>query len=295
MKRLALPDISFNDMLVKCSEGMEQVNVRNNFISVFPIFYAKEQQYQALSLAGNLYAYPKVNPLTNTTPVVGHLTKRKLVNLYENNLRDKDKPDRDYYDALLVSSGERCPFCGDIGQTKNLDHFLPKAHFPEFSVMPLNLVPSCRDCNMGEKGQAYATVEDDQAIHPYVDKDIFYQEQWIYAEYIDEDDGALVYYVQCPAAWSQEEKNRAENHFNSLDLANRYSLEAGKHLSEVIDQKNAFVDVILGFNPQATTQAIKDAFVNANLQPVINSGQFSNHWKKIMYQCLANSVTFFQV
>jgi hypothetical protein len=295
MKRLALPDISFNDMLVKCSEGMEQVNVRNNFISVFPIFYAKEQQYQALSLAGNLYAYPKVNPLTNTTPVVGHLTKRKLVNLYENNLRDKDKPARDYYDALLVSSGERCPFCGDIGQTKNLDHFLPKAHFPEFSVMPLNLVPSCRDCNMGEKGQAYATVEDDQAIHPYVDKDIFYQEQWIYAEYIDEDDGAVVYYVQCPAAWSQEEKNRAENHFNSLDLANRYSLEAGKHLSEVIDQKNAFVDVILGFNPQATTQAIKDAFVNANLQPVINSGQFSNHWKKVMYQCLANSATFFQV
>lgn len=295
MKRLALPNISFNDMLVKCSEGMEQVNVRNNFISVFPTFYAKEQQYQALSLAGNLYAYPKVNPLTNTTPVVGHLTKRKLVNLYENNLRDKDKPARDYYDALLVSSGERCPFCGDIGQTKNLDHFLPKAHFPEFSVMPLNLVPSCRDCNMGEKGQAYATLEDDQAIHPYVDKDIFYQEQWIYAEYIDEDDGAVVYYVQCPAAWSQEEKNRAENHFNSLDLANRYSLEAGKHLSEVIDQKNAFVDVILGFNPQATSQAIKDAFVNANLQPVINSGQFSNHWKKVMYQCLANSATFFQV
>lgn len=295
MKRLALPNISFNDMLVKCSEGMEQVNVRNNFISVFPTFYAKEQQYQALSLAGNLYAYPKVNPLTNTTPVVGHLTKRKLVNLYENNLRDKDKPARDYYDALLVSSGERCPFCGDIGQTKNLDHFLPKAHFPEFSVMPLNLVPSCRDCNMGEKGQAYATLEDDQAIHSYVDKDIFYQEQWIYAEYIDEDDGAVVYYVQCPAAWSQEEKNRAENHFNSLDLANRYSLEAGKHLSEVIDQKNAFVDVILGFNPQATSQAIKDAFVNANLQPVINSGQFSNHWKKVMYQCLANSATFFQV
>lgn len=44
--------------------------------------------------------------------------------------------------------------------------------------MPINLVPSCRDCNMGEKGQAYTTIEDDQAIHPYVDKNIFYQEQW---------------------------------------------------------------------------------------------------------------------
>lgn len=294
MKRLALPNISFSDMLEKCSEGMEQVNVRNRFISTFPTFYAKEKQYLALSSAGGLYTYPKTNPITGSTEVVGHLTKTMLINLYENNLRNKDKPARSYYDALLVSSDERCPFCGEIGHTKNLDHYLPKAHFPEFSVMPLNLVPSCRDCNMGEKGQVYATIEDDQTIHPYADKDIFFQEQWVYAEYVNEDDGALRYYVQCPDAWSQEEKNRATNHFNSLDLANRYSLEAGKHLSEVIDQKNAFVGVILGFDPQATTQAIKDAFVNANLRPVINSDQFANHWKKLMYQCLANSVTFFE-
>lgn len=294
MKKLALPNISFNDMLVKCSEGMEQVNVCTSFISTFPTFYAKEQQYQALSLGGNLYTYPKLNPLTNTTQVVGHLTKRKLVNLYENNLRDKGKPARDYYDSLLVSSGERCPFCGDIGHTKNLDHFLPIAHFPEFSVMPLNLVPSCRDCNMGEKGQVYATTVDAQAIHPYVDKALFYQEQWVFAEYINEDVGALRYYVNCPVTWSQEDKNRAANHFNALDLASRYSLEAGKHLSEVIDQKNAFVDLILRLVPNASTQYIKGEFVITNLQPVIDSGQFDNHWKKVMYQCLANSIAFFE-
>ncbi len=294
MKRLDPPNISFNDMLVKCSEGMEQVNVRNNFILVFPVFHVKEQQYQALSLAGNLYTYPKVNPLANTTLVVGHLTKRKLINLYENYLRDKNKPARDYYDALLVSSGERCPFCGDIGQTKNLDHFLPKAHFPEFSVMPLNLVPSCRDCNMGEKGQSYATVADEQPIHPYVDKAVFYQEQWVFAEYIDEDDGAFRYYVNCPDAWNQEDKNRAANHFNALDLASRYRLEAGKHLSEVIDQKNAFTQSVLRLAPLVTLQEIKTEFISSNLMPIIQSTQFSNHWKKVMYQCLANSVTFFE-
>ncbi|MEZ9337518.1 HNH endonuclease [Vibrio splendidus] len=294
MKKLSLPNISFNDMLTKCSQGMEQVNVRNNFISLFPTFQAKELQYKTLSMGGNLYTYPKIEPLTNTTQVVGHLTKSKLINLYENNLRNKDKPARDYYDTLLVSSGERCPFCGDIGHTTNLDHFLPKAHFPEFSIMPLNLVPSCRDCNMGEKGQAYATREDNQTIHPYVDRNIYYQEQWVFAEYIDEDDGALRYYVRCPQTWSQEDKYRAENHFNSLDLASRYSLEAGKHLSEVIDQKNAFINVILGFNEHATPQALKDAFVSASLQPIVNSDQFPNHWKKVMYQCLANSLAFFE-
>jgi hypothetical protein len=293
MKRLDLPNISFTDMLLKCSEGMQQVHVRNNFISVFPTFYTKEQQYTALSLAGNLYTYPKLNPLTNETAVVGHLTKQKLVNLYGNNLRDKDKPARNYYDTLLVSSGERCPFCGDIGQTKNLDHFLPIAHFPEFSVMPLNLVPSCRDCNMGEKGQSYATVADEQAIHPYIDKTIFYQEQWVFSEYLNEGDGALRYYVNCPNAWTQEDKNRASNHFNALDLANRYQLEAGKHLSEVIDQKNAFKKTVMMFAPLLTPQEIQAAFISSTLLPIIQSNQFANHWKKVMYQCLANSATFF--
>jgi hypothetical protein len=294
MKKLAPPNISFNNMLVKCSEGMQQVNVRTRFISTFPAFYAKEQKYQTLSLAGNLYTYPKTAPLTDTTEIVEHLTKKNLVNLYNNNLLGKDKPARDYYDALLISSGERCPFCGDIGHTKNLDHFLPKAYFPEFSIMPLNLVPSCRDCNMGEKGQAYATIEDEQTIHPYVDKDIFYQEQWVFADYINEDDGALRYYVHCPDTWNQENKNRAANHFSSLNLASRYSLEAGKHLSEVIDQKNAFTQSIIRLAPQVAPQAIKTEFISSTLMPIIQSNQFPNHWKKVMYQCLASSEQFLE-
>lgn len=293
MKKLPPPNISFNEMLTMCSQGMKQVHVRDRFISIFHEFIAKENQYITLSRNGSLYTYPKTEPLTNETEVVGHLDKSKLINLYEGNLRNNKKPARYYYDLLLVSSGERCPFCGDIGQTKNLDHFLPKAHFPEFSVMPLNLVPSCRDCNMGEKGQNYATREDEQTIHPYVDKNIFFAEQWVYAEYINENDGALRFYVRCPDAWNQEDKNRAENHFNSLSLANRYSLEAGKHLSEIIDQWNAFKTMMLNIDANFTPQQIKDNFVNANMKPIINSNQFPNHWKKVMYLCLANSLAFF--
>ncbi|GAM56889.1 EA31 gene protein [Vibrio ishigakensis] len=292
MKKLQSQAITFIEMLDKCSDGMYQAHVKANFVDHFPTFLLKETQYKRLSLAGNLFQYPKTTPLTNDTQVIGNLTKRKLVNLYENNLRNKDKPARRFYDELMVSSGERCPFCGDIGHTKNLDHFLPKAHFPEFSIMPLNLVPSCRDCNMGEKGQNYATTEEEQAIHPYVDKDIFFQEQWVFAEFLDRNEGALSYHVSCPATWSQADKDRAHNHFNNLDLASRYRLEAGKHLSEVIVQKNAFRSMILKFDPNATPLAIKNAFIEANLQPLIDSGQFHNHWKKVMYQCLANSDEF---
>ncbi|AHY05300.1 HNH endonuclease [Serratia plymuthica] len=293
MKKIPLPARSFTEMLEKCSDGMSQKNVRDNFINHFPTFLQKEQQYRTQSLAGKLFLYPKTQPLTNTTPVIGNLTKAKLDNLYENNLRNKEKPARDFYDKLMVSSGEKCPFCGDIGQTRNLDHFLPKAHFPEFSVMPLNLVPSCRDCNMGEKGANFATAEAEQTIHPYIDKDIFFQEQWVFANYIDEDTGVIEYYVNCPGTWRQEDKDRALNHFVSLNIAHRYSIEAGKHLSEVIDQKNAFKTTIRGLMPLTSSEVIIRAFIDAILQPVIDSHQFNNHWKRVMYHCLKNSREFF--
>jgi hypothetical protein len=294
MKKIVPHKISFQDMLLKCAEGMEQVNVQSDFKTQLPILIARENIYRDLGGNGVLFKYPKIEPLTETTLVVGNLTKSKLINLYENNLRNKNKPARIYYDELLVSSGERCPFCGDIGYTRNLDHFLPKAHFPEFSVMPLNLVPSCRDCNMGEKGQKYAQSEEDQTIHPYLDKDIFFKEQWVFANYIDENEGALNYYVECPLFWRLEDKNRAINHFNNLGLTNRYQLEAGKHLSELIDQKKSFKKMILKISPQIDPIYIQNAFIEANLQPLIDSSKFPNHWKKVMYQCIANSNEFFK-
>ncbi|HEJ9149286.1 TPA: HNH endonuclease [Serratia marcescens] len=293
MKKISLPTKTFDEMLEKCADGMNQRRVRDNFLSHIQTFLDMEQQYKTLSSRGNLFLYPRTQNLTDTTPVIGNLTRAKLDNLYENNLRNKKKPARDFYDELMVSSGEKCPFCGDIGQTKNLDHFLPKAHFPELSVMPLNLVPSCRDCNMGEKGASFAIIEIEQTIHPYIDKAIFFQEQWVFANYIDEDTGALEYYVKCPIEWRQEDKDRASNHFNNLNIAHRYSLEAGKHLSEVIDQKNAFKTMIRNLIPDISSEMIIRGFVDATLQPVINSHQFNNHWKRVMYNCLKSSDEFF--
>ncbi|EFC6289729.1 MULTISPECIES: HNH endonuclease [Enterobacteriaceae] len=293
MKKIPCPTKSFNEMLAKCADGMSQKNVRINFLSHLQTFLQIEQQYKTLSLTGLLFLYPKTEPLTDTTLVIGDLTKTKLENLYDNNLRNKEKPARDFYDKLMVSSGEKCPFCGDIGQTRNLDHFLPKAHFPEFSVMPLNLVPSCRDCNMGEKGASFATTEVEQTLHPYIDKDIFFQNQWVFADYVNEDTGAIEYHVNCPVEWRQEDKDRARNHFVNLNIAHRYSLEAGKHLSEIIDQKNSFKTMIRCLVPQISSESIIQGFIDAVLQPVIDSHQFKNHWKRVMYQCLKDSCDFF--
>ncbi len=71
--------------------------------------------------------------------------------------------------------------------------------------MPINLVPSCRDCNMGEKGQVFAVDEEHQAIHPYIDKDIFFREQWIYANFVS-GTRSYQFYVECPATGGRKTK-----------------------------------------------------------------------------------------
>lgn len=289
MKKLDYPLYDFEDVLNTCAEGMEQVNVRTSFRSAIPDFVNLGLQYEQLMEDGELYNFPRIENLTRTTVVIPPLTKSKLVNLYGRNLRNKEKPARSIYESLLASANEKCPFCGDIGHPRNLDHFLPLAHYPQFSVMPVNLIPACRDCNMGEKGDDFADQAKDQILHPYLDKDIFYNQQWVHARYVNDGDGIVEYYVQPPAEWQEVDKSRVNKHFSDFDLARRYGIEAGKHLSELIDQRNSFYKVM---GRKIPLDELTDDLVEVLFTPLIEGEIFSNHWKKVMYVALSMSQEF---
>lgn len=62
-----------------------------------------------------------------------------------------------------------CPMCGSP-TTGTLDHYLPREQYPEFSVLPCNLVPACGLCNSGAKGKTYKGVASpERFLHPYFD------------------------------------------------------------------------------------------------------------------------------
>lgn len=62
-----------------------------------------------------------------------------------------------------------CPMCGS-GHPGTLDHYLPREAFPEFSILPTNLVPACSHCNSGVKGGRYrGAATPERFIHPYYD------------------------------------------------------------------------------------------------------------------------------
>lgn len=98
---------------------------------------------------------------------------------YENNLRRLEniggssitsKDDHDAIHSMFTSSFKKnikknelaevyqecagiCPFCS-IAKAEEIDHYIPKEPYPEFTIYPLNLIPICNKCNK-KKGEKF--------------------------------------------------------------------------------------------------------------------------------------------
>ncbi|WP_143482407.1 hypothetical protein [Pseudomonas congelans] len=71
---------------------------------------------------------------------------------------------------LYINGLNSCPFCGGDG-ARTLEHYLPQASYPEFSVYSLNLLPSCGSCN-SKRNSLNAHGATTRPLHPYFDKQI---------------------------------------------------------------------------------------------------------------------------
>lgn len=235
--------------------------------------------YLKSAMKGELYLIDPINIENEKDPIVfDNLRKSDLVKVYDQYFVSDIKPARKIYESLLNSAKEKCPFCGGIGVPRNLDHFLPKAHFPQFSIFPRNLVPACRDCNMDGKGQSFSTYAEDQIIQPYLDHDRFFLEQWIYCKYNIGDGnipGDFEYFVDPPVEWSEIDKGRVRKHFSDFNLSKRYGIKAAEYLGTILRQVNYLEDRDL-------RQEIKAII----FQPGIDAVPFPNHWSLGMYQAL---------
>lgn len=280
MIRLHEPNFSFESTLDTCTDGIRgNAELRTKLVDGKAQLLAAGTLYVQAANAGTLYEIGPIDTTNNADPVViANLRKSELVKIYSQYLVDSDKPARRIYDALLNAAQEKCPFCGGIGTPRNLDHFLPKAHFPQFAVFPKNLVPSCRDCNMDGKGQAFAMSADEQLIQPYVDHDRFFSTQWIFANYHysgNEEPGWIEYYVDPPVDWNVHDKAKVRKHFLDFNLAKRYGTKAGQQLNTILRQMKLFQE-----------KGLENEINSTLLAPGIEQAPFINHWQRGMYQAL---------
>jgi hypothetical protein len=124
----------------------------------------------------------------------------------------------------------KCPLCA-TNQATTIDHYLPRTLYPEFAILPLNLVPCCAYCNHA-KGSTYASDGAALFLHVYFDE-IPRDERFLFAEASVEHRTVVVSFrVEPPASIAAPLNARITTHFERLDLATYYINDGVREISE---------------------------------------------------------------
>ncbi len=170
MKKLSVPSYVAIDTFDVCVGEINDVATKQIFVSSRAAIQLANVSFDTATVASNWASLPRVQRGKPETVIAGSLSKKQLMDLYTSYMVGATGPSRDIYDKLLTAAGGLCPFCGGLGHAWTLDHYLPKANFPAYSVHPSNLVPCCRDCNSG-KNASFGRSVNEQSLHPYLEPD----------------------------------------------------------------------------------------------------------------------------
>ena len=263
MRVIPKPNISPIRTFVRCYSSYRSV-AKNNFKSIAGFIETKSLDYDKKAISKSLYIF------SIHDHVQGSISKKEMVKLY-NDKMVKHPTGRKVYDKLMsLAPLGRCPFCG-VGRVKTLDHYLPETKFPTFSVLPYNLIASCRDCNTG-KSTNYATTQNTQTLHPYYDD--YTNEQWLYARVLQTSPISIEFYIDPPTSWSQVDKDRVQSHFDCYELSERFSVEASNTLADLREEFILYNSTSLDIEQELQKKAIS------------HEHRHKNSWETAMYQAL---------
>jgi 5-methylcytosine-specific restriction endonuclease McrA len=285
MIKLPLPTDTHGKSLKSCiseiSESKEDYKLRlNNAKSKLEeqsILYSQ----RASTFHLHDFEFSKRAKVDALVPYCGNeVTKGDLVKLYKDIFSNQAKNSRAIYDRLKLSSNGRCCICL-IGNAETLDHYLPKARYPAFSVDPQNLIPACTICNKG-KGASLLQTKEEHVLHPYFSSNNFYDDLWLKAEVIEEIPVRIKFFIEPPTGWSVDDITLLETHVNSFDIADKFSLYISSHLATAIDDVNLArnknkrsIEAVKGdFEFKADSRANKNSPVTAMFKALSESTWF---------------------
>ena len=207
---------------------------------------------------------------------VGFIPREEMEKVYTHRMVGSKSPGRSIYDKIKGSAEQNiCPICAQR-TVSTLDHYLPKSNFPSLVVVPYNLIPACSDCNKNKKAEVPDDAES-QTLHPYYD-DVT-NEQWLFANVIEDQPASIKFIVKTPDAWQQVLQDRVNFHFNTFKLSDLYTSQAAVELSNIRGQMIRLFD-------QGGEIAVRDHLHEAADSRRTN---FLNSWQTAMYQSLALS------
>lgn len=212
-----LPEISSERIYSDCANSYRDIKKRTALNSFTEAVKDDSIQYKSLIPHTIQHFVPHSIP-QNCSP-------DDFSRLYNDKFAKKNSIGREYYNRILSAPIHGvCPICG-VQRVTTLDHYLPKSKYPSLVVTPLNLIPTCRDCNLGKNDYDFNSPSQ-APLHPYLDD--LTDAAWLQAN-IDAKQ-VVLFYVDPPASWPAMQKERLEKH---LALYNLYALY-GMHAAEEI-------------------------------------------------------------
>ncbi len=277
MRNLTLPTLKAETVFEDCVSNVGNIAKQAEFRRAKHLIKNAESDYLTAGRSHVLFQLP-ASPEDNNVILFGKLLKRDVKGLYSDQMVPTKKAARHHYDKLVVSSPQRrCPFCG-FGRATTLDHFLNKADYPWLAIVPINLVPACKDCNHG-KSTSRAFSANDQILHPYFEGSELTDDQWLFASVVQSTPLRIDYRAEPPVKWDSALRLRVERHFLDFDLKARFSVEAATELGP------------LRFTLKSLGASAGRVGVKQHLEAVAvgERESFKNSWKTALYQALAKS------
>jgi hypothetical protein len=133
------------------------------------------------------------------------------------------RPLSELYGQALGAAGDLCLLCNGR-RPWEVDHFLPKEHYPALAILHLNLIGVCDKCNK-HKASSCETDPTKQFLHPYFER---LPDDALFLNCSPFEDGNLkpLYTVDPPANWPGEIRARLVWQFGHLKLEKYFGREA---------------------------------------------------------------------
>lgn len=259
-----------NDEIISCIQSNMRYFSRVNNTETFKLI---EVLYNTYDYLGSINDLDTLKPLN-----ISDEEKKIWIELYTNHLSRRNKPaSRYYYEIKSNAKNNICPLC-QLEEVSELDHYIPKSIFPEFSVYHKNLVPICHTCN-SLKGT------NNIVIFPH----LYYEDidgEELLKVYKDSHDGKTIwkFYVENS---SSDLGIFYKNMFDYLSLGKKYEVKA-------VDEFCSLNNIIL-----ASSKLPKESrkqFFNDMFERQISSFENEyglNHWRTALYKAFHTNIDYF--
>lgn len=272
MKKLSVPDYTeavslLNDVIERkrIREYKERLNANKDYIvSRYEVYEQKKNTLENLGLS----------------IIVSEEDKEAIHSSFNKSFKNKMKNSilkKVYEDCRGI-----CPYCGE-GKVDEVDHYVPKEEYPEFTLYPNNLIPSCNKCNGKKLGKFINSINERQFINFYYDNidDIEFLSIEFHFDSMNIKKTTKVNYIaDFSKILNEYLRIIVQKHYNHLELLLRYNEAATNEISEI-------------FNTLQDQPSRDERYVKTLAEGTIlarRNGQLKragkNDWKYLLYEKL---------